>query len=95
MTSPIAATTANWVEGSTAISPAERRVLTQLGRGLTNKAIAAALVLSPRTVESHISNLLAKAGCQNRTQLLLWALAAPPGVDNPPCADDQAATTPA
>ena len=29
----------------------------------------------PRTVESHISNLLAKTGCTSRTQLLLWALA--------------------
>jgi DNA-binding NarL/FixJ family response regulator len=49
-------------------------VLTELRRGLSNKGIAAALVLSPRTVESHISNLLAKTGCRNRIQLLLWAL---------------------
>jgi DNA-binding NarL/FixJ family response regulator len=56
------------------LSPAERRVLSELRRGLSNKGIAAALVLSPRTVESHISNLLAKTGCRNRIQLLLWAL---------------------
>jgi DNA-binding CsgD family transcriptional regulator len=31
-------------------------------------------VLSPRTVESHVSSLLAKTGCRNRTQLLLWLL---------------------
>jgi DNA-binding NarL/FixJ family response regulator len=49
-------------------------VLRQLQRGLSNRAIAAALVLSVRTVESHISNLLEKSGCHNRTQLLLWAL---------------------
>lgn len=55
-------------------SPAEMRVLAELRRGRSNKAIAAALVLSPRTVESHISNLLAKTGCRNRIQLLLWAL---------------------
>lgn len=55
-------------------SPAEWRVLIELRRGSSNKAIAAALVLSPRTVESHISNLLAKTGCRNRIQLLLWAL---------------------
>jgi DNA-binding NarL/FixJ family response regulator len=59
-----------------AITPAEQRVLLELGRGLSNKGIAAALVLSPRTVESHISNLLAKSGCRNRTQLLLWFLSA-------------------
>ena len=59
---------------SQAISPAEARVLQQLRRGLSNRGIAAALVLSVRTVESHISNLLSKSGCRNRTQLLLWAL---------------------
>jgi DNA-binding NarL/FixJ family response regulator len=56
------------------LSPAELRVLTELRRGLSNKGIAAALVLSPRTVESHISNLLAKTGCRTRIQLVLWAL---------------------
>ncbi len=57
------------------VSGAERRVLLQLLQGLNNRGIAAALLLSPRTVESHISNLLAKTGCTSRTQLLLWALA--------------------
>jgi DNA-binding NarL/FixJ family response regulator len=54
-------------------TPAEQRVLGWLVRGLSNKAIAAELVLSPRTVESHVSSLLTKAGCSNRSQLLLWA----------------------
>jgi len=57
------------------ITPAEWRVLLELERGLSNKAIAAVLIVSPRTVESHLSSLLAKTGCQNRTQLVLWALA--------------------
>jgi DNA-binding NarL/FixJ family response regulator len=57
-----------------AITPAEGRVLEALGRGLSNRAIAADLVLSPRTVESHVSRLLAKSGCRTRTQLLLWSL---------------------
>nr|WP_254940821.1 LuxR C-terminal-related transcriptional regulator [Cyanobium sp. Morenito 9A2] len=42
--------------------------------GLSNKAIAGRLYLSPRTVESHISHLLLKTGCGSRTQLLLWAM---------------------
>jgi DNA-binding NarL/FixJ family response regulator len=50
-------------------------VLQRLLQGLSNRAIAAELLLSPRTVESHISRLLAKTGCHNRTQLLLWAMA--------------------
>ncbi|MEI6829673.1 MAG: helix-turn-helix transcriptional regulator [Synechococcaceae cyanobacterium ELA445] len=57
-----------------AISPAEQRVLEALLEGLSNKAIAARLVLSPRTIESHVSQLLLKTGCRSRTQLLLWAL---------------------
>jgi DNA-binding NarL/FixJ family response regulator len=56
------------------ITPAERRVLSLLSLGHSNRHIAAQLVLSPRTVESHVSNLLAKTGCSSRTQLLLWAL---------------------
>jgi DNA-binding NarL/FixJ family response regulator len=56
------------------ITPAERRVLEVLLSGGSNRRIAAQLVLSPRTVESHISSLLAKTGTTNRTQLLLWAL---------------------
>ena len=54
------------------ISPAEARVLAILRRGLSNRAIAAELVLSPRTVEDHVSRLLAKTGSQNRCQLMLW-----------------------
>ena len=58
-----------------AVTPAEHQVLRHLLQGLNNRSIAAALVLSPRTVENHISRLLAKTGCQSRTQLLLWAQA--------------------
>ncbi|MFN7899176.1 MAG: response regulator transcription factor [Synechococcaceae cyanobacterium] len=57
------------------LTPAEERVLAVLRRGQTNRAIAAELVLSPRTVEGHIANLLLKTGCRNRSQLLLWELA--------------------
>jgi len=57
------------------VTGAEQRILLRLQRGLSNRAIAGELVLSPRTVESHIAHLLAKTGCHNRTQLLLWALA--------------------
>jgi DNA-binding NarL/FixJ family response regulator len=53
------------------ISPAEERVLAVLGQGASNREIASALYLSVRTVESHISSLLAKTGCRNRTQLVL------------------------
>ena len=56
------------------ISPAEQRVLVLLLNGANNRAIAAQLGLSPRTVESHISAMLEKTGCRSRTQLVLWEL---------------------
>ncbi len=59
------------------ITPAEDRVLQLVRRGGSNRSIAAELVLSPRTVESHVSSLLAKTGCRSRSQLLLWALQHP------------------
>ncbi len=61
--------------GDVSLTPAERRVLRELERGHSNKGIAAALIVSRRTVESHMASLLAKTGCRSRTQLLLWALA--------------------
>ncbi|MFZ9752799.1 MAG: response regulator transcription factor [Cyanobium sp.] len=59
------------------VSPAERRVLQALVSGSSNREVASALYLSVRTVESHISSLLAKTGCRSRTQLVLWALSRP------------------
>ncbi len=56
-------------------TPAERRVLSELRDGKSNGSIALRLSLSRRTVESHLSRLLAKTGCRNRTQLLLWSMA--------------------
>jgi DNA-binding NarL/FixJ family response regulator len=72
------------------ITPAESRVLQALQRGLSNRGIASELVVSPRTVESHISSLLAKTGCGNRTQLLLWWLAITPGAISSPSGSAQA-----
>jgi DNA-binding NarL/FixJ family response regulator len=63
---------------STRITPAEERVLHALCRGSSNRAIASALRLSPRTVESHISSLLEKTRTHSRTQLVVWALGRQP-----------------
>ncbi len=45
-----------------------------IGQGLTNGEIAAALVLSKRTVETHASHILAKLGLSNRAQVMRWAV---------------------
>jgi DNA-binding NarL/FixJ family response regulator len=55
------------------LSPRELEVVRLVADGLANKAIAAELHLSVRTVESHVRHVLAKAGLSNRTQLATWA----------------------
>jgi len=55
--------------GGTALSRAERRVLTALREDLSNKEIATLLHLSDSTVKFHISRLLRKTGTANRHQL--------------------------
>ncbi len=46
----------------------EQEVLEGLARGLTNAAIAAELVISPRTVDRHVSNVLRKLNASNRSE---------------------------
>ncbi|HET7471520.1 MAG TPA: AAA family ATPase [Candidatus Limnocylindrales bacterium] len=47
----------------------EREVAELAAGGASNREIADALVLSPKTVERHLTNILAKAGARNRTEL--------------------------
>lgn len=53
----------------------EREVLGHVARGLTNKAIARELGLSPGTVKVHVERLLAKLGATDRTQAAVMATA--------------------
>jgi two-component system nitrate/nitrite response regulator NarL len=50
------------------LSPRENDVLRMLADGLTDKEIATALVISPRTVETHVSNILHKLGVRKRAE---------------------------
>jgi len=52
----------------------EVEVLKQVARGLSNDEIADSLVISERTVRTHVSNILGKLHLANRTQAALYAL---------------------
>ncbi|HSH04574.1 MAG TPA: response regulator transcription factor [Anaerolineae bacterium] len=52
----------------------EVTILQLVARGLSNVAIADELVVSERTVRTHISNILHKLHLANRTQAALYAL---------------------
>ena len=57
-----------------ALSLREQQVLEQLAHGRTKREIAATLVISEETVKSHVRNILAKLGLENRTQVISHAL---------------------
>ncbi|MBI5105140.1 MAG: helix-turn-helix transcriptional regulator, partial [Solirubrobacterales bacterium] len=51
----------------------ELEILRMVAGGRTNKAIAAELVLSERTVDRHVSNILAKVGAPSRAAATAFA----------------------
>ncbi len=56
------------------LTPRESDVLALLARGLSNKDVARELGLGLRTVEGHVSNVLAKLGVASRTEAVAHAL---------------------
>jgi DNA-binding CsgD family transcriptional regulator len=52
----------------------ERKVVALIARGRSNGEIAGELVLSKRTVEKHIANILSKLELTNRAQIVRWAI---------------------
>jgi DNA-binding CsgD family transcriptional regulator len=61
----------------TGLTRRERQIAELVARGMSNKEIAAALVIGTRTVESHVENILAKLGFTSRTQVASWMAAQP------------------
>jgi DNA-binding NarL/FixJ family response regulator len=56
-----------------ALSPQERRILTLLADGMTNRQIAERLYLAEKTVKNYVSNLLLKLGMHRRTEAAVFA----------------------
>ncbi|GAA4726964.1 response regulator transcription factor [Nocardioides endophyticus] len=55
------------------LSDREREVLDLLARGYDNTTIARRMVLSPKTVRNHVSNVLTKLGIPDRAQAMIKA----------------------
>ena len=54
------------------LTPREAEVTALVARGMSNAAIARQFTLSERTVENHVSRILAKLGLTSRTALAVW-----------------------
>ena len=56
------------------LSPREEEILRLVLAGRTNKAIAASIGISEKTVEFHLSHIYNKIGMRSRMQAGIWAI---------------------
>jgi DNA-binding CsgD family transcriptional regulator len=68
---------------SGSLTAREREILGLLARGQSGAEIAAALVLSPETVRTHVRNAMAKLGASTRSQAVVMAMRAGYLADTP------------
>jgi DNA-binding CsgD family transcriptional regulator len=54
------------------LSPRERQIAALVADGLSNRQIAAQLVISERTAQNHVQHILGKLGFANRAQIAAW-----------------------
>ncbi|MET8800942.1 LuxR C-terminal-related transcriptional regulator, partial [Nocardia sp. NPDC004568] len=59
-------------DAKTPLTKREREVAALVARGLSNRQIATELVVSPRTAQGHVENILAKLGFTSRAQIAAW-----------------------
>jgi len=69
--------------GAEVLRPREREILALLASGLSNKAIALKLCLSPETVKWHFKNIFRKLSVSSRVQAVRWAQAHRTDIDGP------------
>jgi DNA-binding CsgD family transcriptional regulator len=55
------------------LTPSEEKVFREVVQGLTNKEIGTRLQISPRTVQTHLSSIMAKLNLENRSQIVRFA----------------------
>jgi non-specific serine/threonine protein kinase len=59
---------------SPSLTTREQEVARLIARGMHNREIAAALVITPRTTDTHVMNILTKLGLHTRAQIAAWAV---------------------
>lgn len=77
LTAPTAiptATSESGISGWDSLTQREKEVLGLIARGLSNKEIAADLVIAEKTVKTHVSSILGKLELDDRTQAALYAV---------------------
>jgi DNA-binding CsgD family transcriptional regulator len=64
--------------GRAALSRREQEVAALVAEGMTNRAIAARMFISERTVDGHLEHIREKLGVSSRAQVAIWYVAQPP-----------------
>ncbi|GEM_PF-124519 len=62
------------IAGTPQLTEREIEVLKYIARGLSNRDIAKEMVISEKTVKTHVSSILGKLGVEDRTQAAIWAV---------------------
>ncbi|PBC35863.1 LuxR family transcriptional regulator [Rhodococcus sp. ACPA4] len=62
------------VSKTTSLTRREREVAQLVAQGMTNKSIAAKLVISQRTAQGHVEHILRKLGFTSRSQIAAWSI---------------------
>ena len=70
-------------QSSDNLTPREHEVALLVAQGLSNRAVAERLSIGERTVETHVSHLLAKLGFHTRAQIAAWVTTTMPNGDTP------------
>jgi non-specific serine/threonine protein kinase len=61
--------------GDDPLTRREREIADLVAKGMSNKEIAAALVIAQRTAETHVEHILSKLGFNRRAQIAVWSAA--------------------
>src|SRR5207253_2300047 len=56
------------------LSPRETEVAALIAQGLSNREIAAGLVITEKTAANHVEHIMAKLNLRSRAQIAVWAV---------------------